>query len=148
MKQYEDVEQIETDLNTHINTLNSIHSQLVKQYKFLRKDFLEIDVEKIVKDDFKHFSLILDYINFIGDLTKGIGESISYLAFDDALDDISLTQSTIQNIIHVFQSTVRLETDYTQNMHTIYGFEYQVKRSLIYIQGIIELQNLIKKYSK
>lgn len=148
MKQYENVEQIENDLNTHINTLNSIHSQLVKQYKFLRKDFLEIDVEKIFKDDFKHFSLILDYINFIGDLTKDVGESISYLAFDDALDDILLTQSTIQNIIHVFQSTVKLETDYTQNIHTIYGFEYQVKRSLKYIQDIIELQNLIKKYTR
>lgn len=148
MKQYENVEQIENDLNTHINTLNSIHSQLVKQYKFLRKDFLEIDAEKIVKDDFKHFFLILDYVNFIGDLTKDVGESISYLAFDDALDDILLTQSTINNVISVFNSTIKLETDYTQNIHTIYGFEYQVKRSLKYIQDIIELQNLIKKYSK
>lgn len=148
MKQYENVEQIENDLNTHINTLNSIHSQLVKQYKFLRKDFLEIDIEKIIKDDFKHFSLILDYVNFIGDLTKDVGESISYLAFDDALDDILLTQSTINNVISVFNSTIKLETDYTQNIHTIYGFEYQVKRSLKYIQDIIELQNLIKKYSK
>ena len=148
MKQYGNVEQIENDLNTHINTLNSIHSQLVKQYKFLRKDFLEIDVEKIVKDDFKHFSLILDYVNFIGDLTKDVGESISYLAFDDALDDILLTQSTINNVISVFNSTIKLETDYTQNIHTIYGFEYQVKRSLKYIRDIIELQNLIKKYSK
>lgn len=148
MKQYGDVEQIETDLNTHINTLNSIYGQLVKQYKFLRKDFLEIDVEKIAKDDFKHFSLILDYVNFIGDLTKDVGESISYLAFDDALDDILLTQSTINNVISIFNSTIKLETDYTQNIHTIYGFEYQVKRSLKHIQNIIELQNLIKKYSK